>query len=138
MHWESCISYIIAVARLSFWTLLAIQVAALLLGASLARADRYEVDVPSRAYLFGMTDWKADTDACQSVSGTDIVCQTQRTQVIDPFYVGVGVDLLKREKWRFGVEADYDPGLSGEYSVVPQLESTRGLSLKGSFSFHLL
>lgn len=125
-------------SRLSFWTLIGIQIAAILLGTSLARADRYEVDVPTKAYLFGKTDWDLYTDRCQSISGEDIICQTQRSLVIEPFYVGLGVDLMNRHSWRFGVEADYDPGLSGEYRIVPQLESTRGLSVKGTFSFHLL
>lgn len=123
---------------MTFWTLLAIQIAAILLGSSLARADRFDLDVPSRAYLFGIHEMTQSTDMCKSISGVDIVCDTQRSQVSDPIYVGVGVDLLNQRSWKFGVEADYDSGLNGSSSLIPQQEASRGFSIKGALFLYVL
>lgn len=91
-----------------------------------------------KAYLFGHKDFEEDSSECSSISGVDLYCDSQRSRVSDPVYVGLGVELKSNEIWAFSVEADVDAGLNSSHKLVPEMELTRGLSVKGQLIFNLL
>lgn len=96
-----------------------------------AFAEELIVETPlaSSAYLFSVRDLEVDRSNCSSLGGEEMICDSSRSVIANPIYLGLGLNIATVKNVDVNLEADFDSGLAPDNKLVPTLEQSRGLSV---------